>query len=249
MRYFTEVELREQFRRSPFETFCLPGNSQLTQAAKQFLNEKGVRVVRAGLSPDGGGGSTGRGEQGEYTLPDGRAGREKPEHMTHLRGRSLVYKNNPVIRLRGRLDSLQARIIDTAIEAKSMGLGQLARQLEEMLDLARAVMRAEVTGEEMADPIFAGLDSATLREMSHHPERHMGVKHFLPSPGQGLMMSRLNLLRTDVRETELAAAQAFYRSDGETERVDIMATLNRMSSIVYIMMCRLLAGRYQSGGG
>lgn len=251
MKFYTEAELRDHYRSSPFETLYLPLNSRLTQAAEQFLSERRVKVVRGDSPPAGGGEKVTapeRPSQAEgYILPDGRSCREKPEHMTHLRGRSLVDKNHPVIRLRGRLDSLQGLIIDTVNHARGMGLDQMALHLEEILALARGVMRAEVTGEEMADPGFDGLDSAAVRDMSHHPHKYLGVKHFLPSPSHGLMMSRLNLVRTSVREAELAAAGAFYRDDGRTERIDIMTAMNRMSSMVYIIMCRLLAGKYQIG--
>ena len=48
----------------------------------------------------------------------------------------------------------------------------------------------------------------------------------------------LNCLRTQVREAELAAAAAF----GEG-REDILRCLNRLSSAVYILFCRLVAAR------
>ncbi|MDA8210805.1 MAG: cobalamin adenosyltransferase [Clostridia bacterium] len=225
MKIFTEFELREQYSKTPFSTFCLPPDCRLSPAAVQFLNDRKIKVVT-----------------GEQNSP-------KPEHMTHLRGRDLVDKRHPRIRLRGKLDTVQAQIIDTVIEMEMLGQGQMARQLKELLELSRAVLRAEVTGEELPEPGFAGLNSDAIRETSHHPEKHIGVGHFLPSPVHGRMMSRLNLLRTAVRETELEAAQAFHQEDGGNKRTDIMETLNRMSSMVYIMMCRLLAGQYSIGDG
>ena len=54
----------------------------------------------------------------------------------------------------------------------------------------------------------------------------------------------LNQLRTTVRETEVAAAEAFHNGAKYT-RGDIIEELNRMSSALHIMMCRYLAGQYQ----
>ena len=51
------------------------------------------------------------------------------------------------------------------------------------------------------------------------------------------------LLRTAIRETEVAACQAFH--SGKTYiRKDIIEELNRLSSALHIMMCRHLAGWY-----
>ena len=55
----------------------------------------------------------------------------------------------------------------------------------------------------------------------------------------------LNQLRTAVRETEVAAAEAFHDGAKYT-RGDIIEELNRMSSAMHIMMCRYLAGQYQN---
>lgn len=248
MRIFTEFELREKYRNNPFSTFHLPAGCRLTPAAVQFLNDRKIKVeeeeVKSPVPRQAKEVVSHKDTAAKgYILPDGRVSQEKPEHMTHLRGRELVDKRNARIRFRGKLDSLQAQIIDTIIEFEMIGHSQGVRQLKSLLELARALMRAEVVGEQLPEPSFDGLDSDTIREMSHHPEKHLGVKHFLPSPAHGRMMSRLNLLRTAVRETELAAADVFCGEEGKTERKDIIQNLNRMSSMVYIMMCQLLAGR------
>lgn len=251
MRIFTEMELQERYRKKPFAIFNLPANCKLTPAAVQFLQDKRIKVetgenhppvsnaeVNLAASP--------RNTKG-YRLPDGKAIEQKPEHMTQLRGKDLVDKRHPVIRLRGKLDSLQAQIIETIIDLQTMGFSQIAEEMSEILKLSRALMRAEVTGEQLPAPTFAGLDAQAIREFSHYPEKHIGVKHFLPDPSHGRFMSRLNIIRTLVRETELIAADVFCQEDGTTSRGDIMQTLNRMSSMIYMMMCQLKAGKYDLG--
>jgi ethanolamine utilization cobalamin adenosyltransferase len=59
----------------------------------------------------------------------------------------------------------------------------------------------------------------------------------------GHLAASLNMLRTHVREVEIAAEMAF----AEGERGDILMALNRMSSAAYILLCRLLAGQYRGG--
>lgn len=254
MRVYTELELRDQYSKNPFDTFHLPFNCRMTPSATQFLSERKIKVVTgeepssAPAFPSQQDESTLKGSaKNGYLLPNGQLSEKKPEQMTQLRGKNLVDKRHPVIRLRGKLDSFQAQVIDTIIDLRTFGYGQMAKHLEEILVLARAVLRAEVTGETLGEPSFAGLSSAEIRELSHHPDMHLGVKHFLPAPTQGKIMARLNLLRTSIRETELVAADGFILENGETEREDIMETLNRMSSMIYIMMCKLKAGKYNIG--
>ena len=59
----------------------------------------------------------------------------------------------------------------------------------------------------------------------------------------GAVCVALNSLRTFVRETELAAVTAFMR-DNEMTRPDIVEALNRLSSCVYIIFCKKVAGQY-----
>ena len=61
----------------------------------------------------------------------------------------------------------------------------------------------------------------------------------------GKICVALNALRTQVRETELCAVNAF--SKNPDEHLDIVEGLNRLSSCVYILFCRVAAGHYEEG--
>ena len=58
----------------------------------------------------------------------------------------------------------------------------------------------------------------------------------MPSAEDGTVIARLNRARCAARETELAAAAAFTDRDGNPTRVDILRALNRMSSMLYLLM-------------
>jgi ethanolamine utilization cobalamin adenosyltransferase len=60
-------------------------------------------------------------------------------------------------------------------------------------------------------------------------------------------MAKLNYLRTQVRELELAAMDAFAVTPEQVEREDILQGLNRLSSLIYIMMVQLISGHYRVG--
>lgn len=171
--------------------------------------------------------------------------KEKPEHMTHLRGNLLVFKDHPRIAFRGAIDSLEAEIIMTQIFAEKQQLPQLIKDLEEIIKFIRNLLRCEVSGEQVGEFKLQGLDAKELREHSHHPSKYYGMRHFLPNYKQGEMVAYLNKLRTLTRETELIAYRAFRDEYGQTKREDIIKSLNRLSSLFWIMMFKYLTGKYK----
>ena len=84
-----------------------------------------------------------------------------------------------------------------------------------------------------------------LREYSHYPEKHFGQPHFLACYTDGPALLAVNKLRTVVRQTELAAYAAFRDADGNVTRGDMILGLNRLSSLMWIFMIKLKAGRYE----
>ena len=92
-----------------------------------------------------------------------------------------------------------------------------------------------------------GLNEKELRDQSHNVNKYLGIDHPIPDYSMGRIAVSLNRLRTKVREVELAAADAFTAETGAVERIDIIQHLNRMSSAVYLVFCRWLAGYYKGG--
>ena len=71
---------------------------------------------------------------------------------------------------------------------------------------------------------------------SHFPQEYYGQPHFMPSAPDGAVIARLNRARCAAREAELAAVSAFSDREGNPTRVDILQAMNRMSSMLYILM-------------
>lgn len=166
----------------------------------------------------------------EILPPPGYQG-EKPEHMTHLNGDVLVSKTHPRILFRGAMDSLEAEILLCQLDVP-----KLAGPLQEILDLARKLVACDVLNEPVQSETLCGLDQDQLRSHSHLPQKFYGQPHFMPSAADGQTILRLNRLRCAVRQAELKAVAAL------PERMDIIRALNRMSSMVYILMIREKAG-------
>ena len=221
MMLYTEEAVRANIRnREGKRVFCLGKGDQLTSSARDYLSRERIEI----LSPE-------QMQLHRYRTVNGAYLEEKPEHMTHLRGDLLVNKTHPQIRFRGKLDTLQAELI----------LGQLeipaeAKRLGEVLDLSRQLIRCDVMQEPLSQGKLCGLTEQELRHRSHFPQEHYGKPHFMPEAADGLVIARLNRLRSFAREAELAAAAAFTDQEGNCTRPDILRALNRMSSMLYIMM-------------
>ena len=266
LKCITEDALRCELRATEPECYVVPEGKILTPAAREYLQSRKIKIVKAGQQskprivatevppmPE---------VMPEVTIPaptpapikpkfvdyeTGAFYMEKPEHMTHLVGNVLVVKNHPRILFRGKLDSLQSAVVLAQVDIHERGGSQaLIDDLGDILKILREMMRCDVLDEPFQMDTIIGLTHAELREQSHDPQRFFGVKAMvLPDYTMGRDFALLNQLRTDVRETEVAAASAFHTGAKYT-RGDIIEELNRMSSAVHILMCRYLAGQYKT---
>ncbi|MBS4960760.1 MAG: cobalamin adenosyltransferase [Clostridiales bacterium] len=236
MPLYTEEVLKQMFHEGKLKagnTLHLLSDDKITPSGRSFLHEKKIEIRHAGTN-----------EQEGYKTLFGANLQEKPEHMTHLRGNVLVFKNHPRIRFRGVIDSLQSEIILVQLEVEKLGLNLLSDELQEVMSFLQNLIRCEVSGEELGHFFITGLDEEALRSQSHHPSQFFGIKHFVPDRKYGFVCALLNRLRTLAREAELSAYEAFTDPYGAPVRNDIMQALNRLSSLFWIMMFRLQKGVY-----
>jgi ethanolamine utilization cobalamin adenosyltransferase len=220
----TEERVRANIRtREGRRVYFLPKEDTLTPGARDYLNRERIPILDARDEP-----------MEQYRLPCGAVLRQKPEHMTHLQGNILVFKDHPRIRFRGAMDTVQAEVLLCQFSAKP----QLQKDLQEILDLARKIIRCEVLEEPLEAEKLCGLTQAELRSHSHRPQEYYGQGHFMPSSEDGMELLMLNRLRCAVREAECLAVTAFADGEGNLRRGDIIQAMNRMSSMVYILMIR-----------
>ena len=248
MKVLDEGTLRAALLNDDAREYRVERGTFVTPLAREYLRDRGIELVigepnRPDVAEMESMPRTPIEDHGEQTFVDAGSGKgyaKKPERMTHLSGNRLVPKTHPRIALRGKLDTLQGEIILAQAEAAEAGLPDLARDLDELLGLAREVLGAEVTGRALKPLILFGHDADEIRRMSHRVDEAFGIPHPVPSHQMGRPAARLNLLRAQSREAELAAEAAF--PDGD--RADILLVMNRMSSAIYILFCKLLAGKY-----
>ena len=254
--YITEHWLSEHAALTPGGEVRLPADSRLTPAARDVLSAQGIRIrytddagrmfVDAGSADDSARrqvhpltSQAGHGEA--HCLLCRQTVGKKPEAMTHLNADTLVAKNDARIVFRGRVDSAiaQAVLIQAQWQAEAAP-PVLQRMLADLRGGLGNALRAETLGEPMPAIVMGEFGEAQIHALSHQPLKHLGHDHIVPAVEHGLTVARLNVLRTAVREAELAGAAAFIDRDFAVSRGDVLQALNRLSSAVYVLMLIVL---------
>ena len=213
---YDETAVRANIRnRDGKRVFFLRSEDTLTPLARDFLRKERIEILPAQEA-----------KLQRYRLLSGGFAEEKPEYMTHLNGNILVSKTHPRIRFRGMIDLLEAELL------------LCGRETEEILALARKLIRCDVMDEPVGEFTLYGLTADQQRQHSHFPQDHYGIPHFMPNYTDSPQVLQLNRCRSICRQAELAAVDAFSDRDGNLIRTDIVQALNRMSSMLYILMIR-----------
>jgi len=251
MSLLTESELRRQLKNTDIKEFEVVKGVIITPSAKQYLHDKNIKLVivdTLGVNKQCDS-KIEKEDEGKifpkYKCLQGGYLEEKPEHLTQLYGNKLVPKDHPRIEFRGRVDSLQSKILETQVLALKLKNEGVAKDLEEILTFVRNILRAEVLEENLPEFSLLGMSENDLREMSHNPKKYFNMDHFMPSYKMGEIVVALNSIRSNTREVEIYGFKAFKNIDGEITRNDIMRYLNRLSSCLYIMMFKFQSGKYK----
>ena len=222
---FGETEVKANIRnRDGKRVFYLGKGDQLTSGARDFLSRERIPILPAHQA-----------KPERFRLMSGGFVEQKGEHLTHLNGDVLVPKTHPRITFRGAMDTLEAEML-----LCQLVLGEPWRkQVGEILEFARVLLRCEVLGEPVKQERLCGLTAGEIRERSHRPQDFYGQAHFMPSVEDGEAILRLNRVRCAARHAELMAVAAFQDREGNPTRVDLLQAMNRMSSMIWIMMIQL----------
>ena len=218
---YSKKQVQDNLRnRDGKRVFYLGKEDILTSEARDYLTEQRIEILPAEQA-----------KPERYRLLGGGYVTEKPEHMTHLRGDVLVPKTHPRIRFRGAVDTLEAHLLLCQQQVPEM-----QSPLQEILELARRLIRCDVLDEPVGEFTLCGLSQQEQRRRSHFPQEYYGIPHFMPTCQDKREVLELNRVRCIARQTELAAMDAFRDREGQPTRPDILQALNRMSSMLYILM-------------
>ena len=221
---YTEETVRANIRnREGKRVFFLGAGDQLTPGARDWLRKERIEIRPAETA-----------KIDTYRLLSGGFVTEKPEHMTHLNGDVLVRKTHPRIAFRGKMDTLETELMLCQLIVPGF-----RQELGEILALGRRLIRCDVLDEPVPQQKLCGMTEEELRRRSHFPQEYYGQPHFMPEYTDGQEMLQLNKARCAAREAERLAVEAFQDREGNPTRVDILQAMNRMSSMLWILMIRL----------
>lgn len=250
----TESALREQLRRPHRGAGVrVPHGATLSPSAEDFVRSWGLVVTEE----TGAGAHTGTGAHDRpWDTPSvfpvvltgevprcgacGEPVRDKPDVLTQLNATTFVPKTDPRIRLRGRVDSLQALALLVAARAGAAGQDPLAADLGTVAAYCRELMSAEYNERDAAAPALGALGPEDIHAATHDPAGRMGVEHLTPGTSDPELMHWLNWLRCQVREAEVLALTALAGAGPWS--ASIVHGLNRLSSLVYYLELRLMRG-------
>ena len=87
-----------------------------------------------------------------------------------------------------------------------------------------------------------------IRDATHHTHEAYGIPFMYPDVRQGPVVAKLALARAVAREAEVAMLAAFPPEGGlptaPPARPDLAEALNRISSALYLLAVRYVAGVY-----
>lgn len=260
MPVITEGMLRKLDKEGQLEKIHITEKDILTPSAREFLNVKKIdfRVrksqekvvnneniaenkVKSSLANTSEEKVTRKRQYRDYIT--GAVYDKKPEFMTQLFGDNLVVKNHKRIVLRGKFDILQAEII--RYWKKYEKNKKLESDFAQVYRFVRDLFISEMTDMEFQERDVLGYDIDTLKDITHNTVKYFKTGHlFEINVSFDEMVIDINCLRALSRECEVAAVDAFYK-EGKVERLDMLKALNRLSSILYLMMLKANNGDYK----
>lgn len=231
---YTKQQVQDNLRNSQGErVFYLAPGDKITDEAREYLQSRQIAILPA---------TQARPER--YELLCGAVMTQKPEQMTQLNREQLVMKNHPRIVFRGAMDTLEAALL-----LCQQAVPDQKEALQELLDMARSIVACDVLEKPLENTVLCGLTQDQQRQHSHYPQQYYGIPHFMPQATDTPAVLEMNRVRCVARQAELAAVNAFCDRDGVAVRKDILTALNRMSSMLYILMIRQKAKTENSKEG
>ncbi len=241
MTIITESELRELWQNGRGRLPAFPPETRFSDSAREFLRNHKIEFQTSSEMA-----SADWNKPGTFPVvlsgpvpvcsECGQPIKHKPEHMTQLDAGHFAPKTTPRLVLRGRVDSLHAFVMLAASKARGFGMGALAGHLDTLAAYCREIMSAEYNMRPVAPLTLLGKSEEELHQISHWPDRHLGIQHIVPGPEDHEMLHWLNVLRTQAREVEVVALEA-------GPIANLPQAFNRFSSAVYVLELYWKAGK------
>ncbi len=226
--------------------FVLPLGYELSEEDKKNIKEKNVKLKF-------------KNEQGKmFILSENTEGKLIPIHAlkaksnlpifseedfkefpkvkleTAFNAKDSIFKGDIQIKFRGEIDDTLAFVL--WLQKKSEN--ETAKiWLNAIHSILRNIMSASCRHSILQPFEIAGLSADTIHSYSHKPLQHLGYDHIIPSVDLSEETLKINMLRTKIRAMEVTAYNIYCDVEtDECSRPDLLYTLNRLSSAVYVLM-------------
>lgn len=230
MKFITEMELRDLYKIDPFSTYVLEPDTKITPGARQFLMDRGVKLLLEQDKQD----KTGR----RVDLPlSNRANnsRANPVQEQH---------NWCVLRLRSRLDCIESLFQVAAADLFNSGDAALA---EEVMQLGKYVQSVKNAERDQAAPDkieFWEWSETEIKNCSQSLEKFLDIHNSYVQLQNGKTITQLNHLRVSLQEVETAILEAYWNEEQQAcRREDLIEKVNIIINVLCIMMWKCQGGQ------
>ncbi len=163
----------------------------------------------------------------------------KVKAKTAFNAKEEIFKGSIQIKFRAELDETIALVLLYLKSSLNSSTAQI--WLNGIHSILRNILSASCRHTVLVPFEIAGLSADVIHSYSHNPLKHIGYDHIIPSAELSRESLEVNVLRTKIRSLEVTAYSVYFEEgeNGEKEictRPDILYTLNRLSSVAYVLM-------------
>ncbi|KGK85067.1 ethanolamine utilization cobalamin adenosyltransferase [Desulfosporosinus sp. HMP52] len=219
MKFITEMELRDLYRREPFTTYSLEPDTKITPGARQFLVDRRVTLVQNQANVD----------------------KQQPSDTSN---QAQSRESWMILRLLGKIDCLESLFLLIAAELFHFGNAILSEEVIELGKCFQNVKKAErgqITSEKIQ---FWGWSEEEISDRSAKLEKQVDLSEFQVESENSKEIALLNYLRASLREIEPAILEAYWNEEKQScSRQDLIDSVNLIINILGMMIWKCLGGK------
>ena len=223
MKFITEMELRDLYKSEPFATYVLRADTKITPGARQFLVDNRVKLELDQCS---------KGNQSNSK-------KQNPAQELGSWG---------TLRLRARMDSIEALFLLTAAELLHSGEVVLSEEVMALGKFFRNLRNSEREELALDNLQFWGWSEEEIKERSDNLGKHVDISEFHVGLENGKGIALINYLQASLREVEPVILEAYWNQEKQNcSRQDLIDKVYLIINILCIMMWKCLGGKQWKG--
>lgn len=222
MTFITETDLRGQFKRDPFEAYEVKENTRLTPEARQFLNDRGVKIT----------------SQSDKSASANCGEEKKDIKVPTLSKEELCNK-----RLLCVMKSTSALFLVTAEELLQRDI-LLSQKVMDLCRQLRDVMKQTDGSIDVCDLVCEECTGIKQSNFSDDLGDCFEITEFHIQLEKGKEIAMLHRLRCVMREVQQTIYEASYSGQMDDERSrDLISKTNQIVNTLSHMICLSVGGK------